>query len=91
MISGAAFPPVQPTNGFIAGSKKDEKDKKEKYCGLLYSLIRRPIPGTISELSPYFKKSLSKRLTGKPSVTIGVNPETYNGVGNYYMGPEINL
>ena len=88
MISGAAFPPVQPTNGFIAGSKKD---KPEKYCGLLYSLIRRPIPGTISELSPYFKKSLSKRLTGKPSVTIGVDPKTYNGVGNYYMGPEINL
>ena len=89
MISGAAFPPVQPTNGFIAGSKKDKK--KEKYSGLLYSLIRRPIPGTISELSPYFKKSLSKRLTGKPSVTIGVNPETYNGVGNYIIGPEINL
>ena len=85
MISGAAFPPVQPTNGFIAGSLN------KKYSGLLYSLIRRPIPGTISELSPYFKKSLSKRLTGKPSVTVGVDPKTYNGVGNYYKGPEVNL
>lgn len=82
MISSGAFAPIQNTNGFIAGSKK------KKWSGLLYSLIRRPVPGTISELSPYFKKSLSKKLTGKPSVRVGADPKTYNGVGDYIIGPE---
>lgn len=86
MITSSAFAPIQPASGFIAGSKKD---KKKKWTGMLWSLIRRPVPGTISELSPYFKADLSHRLTGKPSVTVGADPKVYNGVGDYVIGPEI--